>query len=286
MKFLVTFLAAMLIFATVDAAKIDIYKTAIQNKTFTLKYKVHKFQARSINKNSEINVYRGAIYDQSQFGKSSADTGGVVVFNKDDSYVENSYDAYQIIKSDNQLFETVNPGGNVLLRKNGEIFSYSFEVKNGKRKYSTGWNLMNLRGNKIKATTEEKLYKNQNPYQVMFYEYNYGNPTLYQALAAVLPADRVIAGVNTPNFNFIGAGNLTNGYSYEDFYGEKNNFHSAIRYYFKDDKLVEIAMFHYVKDEHGIRNYEKAVIVIEEFSTTPNESYLQLPASLKDVTKR
>ena len=172
------------------------------------------------------------------------------------------------------------------MRKNGEIFSYSFEVKNGKRKYSTGWNLMNLRGNKIKATTEEKLYKNQNPYQVMFYEYNYGNPTLYQALAAVLPADRVIAGVNTPNFNFIGAGNLTNGYSYEDFYGEKNNFHSAIRYYFKDDKLVEIAMFHYVKDEHGIRNYEKAVIVIEEFSTTPNESYLQLPASLKDVTKR
>ena len=288
MKFFVTFLVAVLMFATVNAAKVDIYKTAIQDKTFTLKYKVYKFQTRTIDKNSKINVYRGTIYDRNEFGISSADTGGVVVFSKDNSYIENSHDSYQRItyRDNNQFFETVQPGGNVLLRKDGELFNYYFDIKNGERKYSADRSLTNLRGKKIKATTDKEFYKGQNPYRVLRTEYNYGNSTLYQALAAILPEDRVIARQSTPTFNFIGAGNLANGYSYEDFYGEKNNFHSVIRYYFKDNKMVEIALFQYTKDERGVQNYEKAVIVIDEFSTTPEESYLQLPASLKDVTKR
>ena len=46
MKFLVTLLIALVTFATADAAKVDIYKNAIANKTFTLKYKTRQRRCR------------------------------------------------------------------------------------------------------------------------------------------------------------------------------------------------------------------------------------------------
>ncbi len=102
----------------------------------------------------------------------------------------------------------------------------------------------------------------------------------------ILPPEQVILTPNTPIYKFAGAGNLSGGLTYEDFYGEKNNTHYAIRYYFSGDKMTKIATFTYLKDEGGVQYYEKHVIDIEEFLTAADENYLQLPANLKDTTKR
>ena len=56
MKFLVTLLIALVTFATADAAKVDIYKNAMANKTFTLKYKINEFPIHNINKDFNQNV--------------------------------------------------------------------------------------------------------------------------------------------------------------------------------------------------------------------------------------
>ena len=105
-------------------------------------------------------------------------------------------------------------------------------------------------------------------------------------MAAVLPADRIIATPTTPVYKFVGSGTLDSGLSYEDFTAEKNNTFYALRYYFSGDKMVKIAMFNYTKSGGAITGYEKHVLDIEEFSTAPDANYLQLPPGLKDATKR
>ena len=309
MKFLVTLLIALVTFATADAAKVDIYKNAMANKTFTLKYKINEFPIHNIDKDFSQNVsYKMDFFgqakikiDTSTITKKEANTGGVIVFNKDDRYFENSHDAYivklnipKIPKSRLGLFpqkdtRTVKAGGEAVLYKDGEEFVFQFDIEeDGSQKYYTR-NMWGGKSSKVTATSErwqEYREKYSNPYQQLFRDYNFGNTDLYLALLPILPLDRIIMTPNTPTYNLVGSGNLDGGLTYEDFYGEKNNFHSAIRYYFNGDKMVKIATFNYLKDENRVQLYEKHVIEIEEFLTTADENYLKLPENLKDVTKR
>ena len=70
------------------------------------------------------------------------------------------------------------------------------------------------------------------------------------------------------------------------FFGSKNGFNCAIRYYFSGDDLLKIAVFNYITDGSRIQTYEKYIIEIDEFSSTPNQKYFTLNAQLKDKTKR
>lgn len=303
MKFLVTLLIALVTFATADATKVDIYKAALQNKTFTLKYKVNEFPIRSVNKKTATarNIGFKNISISSAVGTGAVNSGGVIVFNKGDSYFENSYDAFTWIFKNKDVrtknFESkgteirhdIKAGGNATLFKDGETFNFVFEFnEDGTKNYFVrdGWGGKN---SKVKAVSEKKLEqkeKHSDPYQKLFQDYNFGNQDLYQALQPILPPEQVIVTPNTPIYKFAGAGNLSGGLTYEDFYGEKNNTHYAIRYYFSGDKMTKIATFTYFKDEGGVQFYEKHVIDIEEFLTAADENYLQLPANLKDTTKR
>lgn len=304
MKFLVTLLIALLTFATADAAKVDIYKTAIQNKTFTLKYTLNEFPIRSISKDS---IFKNNAQDKfanikekleekrkiisQQIYRTYRSTEGLIVFNGNDSYFE-SYHDIPVVNIGSEIFggkTKFKPGGGSVLYKDGEEFLFQFEIKeDGTKKYFTQ-NMWGGKSSKIKTNSEKfKDYqeKYSNPYQQLFRDYNFGNTDLYQALAPILPPSQVIATPNTPIYNLVDSGNLDGGLTYEDFYGEKNNFHSAIRYYFSGDKMVKIATFNYVKDENRVKFYEKYVIDIEEFLTTADENYLRLPANLQDTTKR
>ena len=301
MKFLVTLLIALVTFATADAAKVDIYKNAIANKTFTLKYKINEFPIHNINKDFSQNVTsKNDFFGQSNIKmntstniKQDKDVVAVIVFNKDDTYFERSFDILVMNAGQFLPFFSSKPtfksGGGAILYKNGEEFGFQFEIKeDGTKKYFTQ-NMWGGKSSKVTATSEKwKEYREKysNPYQQLFRDYNLGNTDLYQALAPILPPSQVIATPNTPTYKFVGSGNLSGGLSYEDFYGEKNNFHSAIRYYFSGDKMTKIATFTYLKDEGGVQFYEKHVIDIEEFLTTADENYLQLPANLQDTTKR
>ena len=44
-------------------------------------------------------------------------------------------------------------------------------------------------------------------------------------------------------------------------------------------------MASFVRDGGKILSYEKSVVNITEFSTTPDQNYLKLPAELKDKAK-
>ena len=296
MKFLVTLLIVLVTFATADAAKVDIYKNAIANKTFTLKYKVNEFPIHNISKEVtfKTNFWGKDKITTKSNTQQEKDSGGIIVFNKEDTYLEQSFDI-PVMNAGFLVTGKTNfkPGGGATLFKNGETFSFSFELnEDGTKKYFSQ-NMWGGRTSKVKAQSKKAVEKNDeriakylNPYQKLFIDYNFGNTDLYQALAPILPPSQVIATPNTPTYNFVGSGNLDGGLTYEDFYGEKNNFHSAIRYYFSGDKMVKIATFNYLKDENKISFYEKHVIDIEEFLTTADENYLQLPENLQDTTKR
>lgn len=236
MKFLVTLFIALVTFSTANAAKVDIYKDAIANKTFALRYKINEISVHNLNKDFNKNVIHKTDFfghsqikiDTSKKNKQKTNTEGIIVFNKVNNY---------------------------------KITDRA-------------------------AKEAEKIEKYSNPYQQLFRDYNFGNTELYQALLPILPPNRIIATPNTPIYNFVGSGNLDGDLTYEDFYGEKNNFHSAIRYYFNGDKMIKIATFNYLKDENRVQFYEKYVIDITAFLNTEDEISSRIPSNLQDVTER
>lgn len=303
MKFLVTLLIAILTFATADAAKVDIYKSALQNKTFTIKYKINEFPVRNISKDFSQDIkiktnFWGKRTTNSNNLQQETNTGGVIVFNKDDSYLENFHDAFTMnlnipktkgILGTPQNTKKIKAGGIATLFKDGETFVFLLEIKDDGTKNFYTQNVWGGKSSKVQAVSEKRLQQAEefgNPYVKLFQDYNFGNPDLYLALQPILPPEQVIVTPNTPTYKFVSAGNLDGGLTYEDFYGEKNNTHCAIRYYFSGNQMTKIATFTYIKNERGVQYYEKHVIDIEEFLTTADENYLQLPANLQDTTKR
>lgn len=120
-------------------------------------------------------------------------------------------------------------------------------------------------------------------------QYSYGSfgiSSLIEAFAPIIPPEKVIATLYTPEYKFIGSGTLDNYLTYEDFFGSKNGFNCAIRYYFSGDDLVKIAVLDYIEEGSQIQSYEKYLLRIDKFSATPDQSYLTLPSQLIDTTKR
>ena len=297
MKFIVTLLIALSFFAAADAAKVDIYRNAVQNKTFTLKYRITEFPVRVLNREANVNVrsWKPSIADSGHFNDNSINTGGIIVFDGENSYIEDFHDAYEIAfvekmnGEETQFRSKVNERGICFLMKDGEFFNFFWEMDDGVKKYYGSKNFFGGNNNKVKAANEEKNQNPMdkiNPYAVISIKYDFGNTDLSAALSAVLPADRIIATPNKPVYKFVGSGTLDGGLSYEDFSAEKNNTFYALRYYFSGDKMVKIAMFNYTKSGGAITGYEKHVLDIEEFSTASDKTYLQLPSDLKDTTKR
>ena len=272
-KFLILTVAAIIFSNSADAAKIDVYRNAILNKTFTIKYEISTPPVVESNGNGNL----------SDKGFSSAAAGfqfslqnGISVANNEDRYIEiyfkNNFnftnrDAEGKIQTSHSK---ENYMGSCQLTKGNEVFNFYYEVKNGVKKYYSYGN--------------EGDYKT--PYQILLDEYSLGYPALTNAFIPLLPPEKVIDTPQTPKYKFIGSGNLGNNLSFEDFASDRNDIFSAVRYYFEGDKLVKIAQASYLKNGNEISAYEKSVINITEFSTTADQSYLSLPAKLKDKIKR
>ena len=117
----------------------------------------------------------------------------------------------------------------------------------------------------------ENYLRKINVINVQQQQYSYGNfgiSSLIEAFAPIIPLEKVIATPYTPEYKFIGSGNLDDGLSYEDFFGSKNGFNCAIRYYFDGDTLTKIAVFDYITKDSLVQSYEKYLVQIDEFSTT------------------
>ena len=198
----------------------------------------------------------------------------------DDKYIEIAHPNY--FKKVGARNVNVKEGGICRLIKSDETYNFFWEFKDEQQRYYARQGGYGKKESKI--TANDIQWKT--PYQVMFEEYNFGTPLITHALAAILPADKIIAFPITPEYKFIGSSTLSGGLTCEDFVSDKADRFSAIRYYFDGDQLVKIAFASYIKNASGIQSYEKAVVDITEFSATADESYLQLPEQLKDVTKR
>lgn len=265
--FFTVILSFLLFMTTAEAAKIDVYRDLLSSGRFTLKYTMTSPPIRVTNKEATItgvNMFNSLFEDfemtNSSFAQSSSlnDYKGIIVFNGENKYFQN--------------------GATSILKKNGENFRFLYFQEGNKKTYYGNY------GSKgVYANFEEQAGK-MNAIDVLHEDYSYG--TLTTALAPIILPNRVIATPYMPEYKFIGSGTLDNGLSYEDFFGSKNGFNCAIRYYFDGDTLSKIAVFDYITKNSRVQTYEKYLVQIDEFSSTPDQSYLMLPTQLKDKTKR
>ena len=294
-------LAAMLLGSIVfspssEAAKTDAYRDALINKSFTLKYKIVTPTIRRTNK--EMSFLKKSMFAEGYFEDNiNINTerqvdNGIIVFDGDNKYVEKIISAHtQITRSPYAATsgeawkKNVKDKGICTLIKDNNVFNFQWDYNSeGQKKYFGGRGAFGLRSSSVKANDDKN--DKRSPYEKFLEEYNYGSAALAQALTALLPPERVIATPNTPEYKLIGSGYIPGGLTYEDFAGQKNDTHYAVRYYFDGDRMIKIAAFNYSEDSTGIKSYEKTVVEITEFSTTPDQTYLSLPEGLKDKTKR
>ena len=279
-KFLIALLASLLTFlSTSDAAKIDVYRDAMSNKSFTLKYELTRPPVRDSSRDAKFTA-KGLI-DNAESNFFDLPHSGLIVVDGDNKYIEIAHSGYfrKIGNTDKKIRE----GGICRLIKDNETFNFFWEIENDQKHYfARKWGGFGSKTSKI--TADDVQFKT--PHQLFFEEYTFGTPLLTHALTAILPPDKIIAFPITPEYKFMGSSNLADGLTCEDFASDKANRFNAVRYYFNGDQLVKIAFASYIKNASGIQSYEKAVIDITEFSTTPDQNYLQLPAELKDATKR
>lgn len=279
----------LLIFSsTVDAAKVDIYREALLNKSFTLKYEIVDVPI--------VETSHDAIYSSKGLVKKEHTSfwdylhKGIIVFDGDNSYNETSHDDYTATARyfSSTASRKIKAGGYCGLVKDGKVYRFRWDEKDGKRRYFGSRDFFGGRNTSVEAKDKDAFDKFLNSYQrfVRDYSSNFGTSELDRALLPLIPPEKIIATDRTPEYKFFASGTLDGGLTYEDFVSDKGNTFSAVRYYFDGDNMVKIALVNYVRDGENILSYDKSVINITEFSTTPDQSYLKLPAELKDKTKR
>ena len=117
------------------------------------------------------------------------------------------------------------------------------------------------------------------PEKELLYGESFGTSDVSRLLGVMLPKDRIPAG--QPVYNYVGAGNLPNGQSYEDYKASSAAGLEAVRYYFDGTKLVRIASASYSRNGAGQLVGRKCILKIMDFSGTPDSSKLSMPAGLK-----
>ena len=274
---MIRFIAALLIglmsfISTSEATKSDVYRDALRNKSFTLKYEILTPPVHKTNRSGVLkygNILNPVVFT----GNESIKYSGIVVVNGNDKYVET------VSEKDGDEKTAV---GICKLTKNDEIFNFYWDMKKGQQRYYGGKRAFGGKSTSVRAEDSSTV----DPYRAMFQEYNYGSPTLTKALFVIMPKDKIIESPNMPKYKFFGSATLDNGLTCEDYYSNSGDKFHVARYYFDGDKLIKIATASYTKRDGVIVDYEKSVIGITEFSFTPEQKYLSLPEGIKDKTKR
>lgn len=277
--FFTAILSLMLLMTTAQAAKVDAYRNMLSSGQFTIKYTVKEPPVRVTNKEftiTNINIFFNTFDTReslsAQHYRRLNNHKGVITFDGANKYLE----SLNVVQ------------GSVIsvLKKNGETFRFLVIPNDKKNEYYAAsiFNGGKFHGKNNVFANEEEEFGIMNAVDTLKEDYSYG--ILTTALAPIIAPDKVIATPYTPEYKFIGSGTLNGGLSYEDFFGSKNSFNCAIRYYFNGDTLTKIAVFDYIMKDSRVQSYEKYLVQIDEFSSTPDQSYLSLPAELKDKTKR
>ena len=186
------------------------------------------------------------------------------------NYAQKSYSGMIVAQGEKRYVE-VNYGGEsrISLRQADKTFSFKGIEKKDKVEYK------GMNGGK--EVTALKFH----PENELLYGESFGTSEVSRLLGAMLPASSIPAGL--PVYQYVGAGNLGNGLSYEDYRASSSAGLEAIRYYFEGTKLVRIAAASYDRDEKGNLVGHKCILKIKDFSAVPDASKLALPENLKVV---
>lgn len=296
-KFFALLIGIFVFISSVEAAKVDMYREALLNKNFTLKYEIVKVPIYQSMREGML-TFKGALLSRNIQEISDIPHGGIIVVNGEDRYTETYHNAYETtlgnisnltfadsysLKMDlNNKKIKVLESGNCILLKNGDIFQFIWSKDGDKRKYKGKIKWWEFKSDAIKANVDIS----RTPYQDLLEEFNYGVSEMALVFLPLLPREKIIAASWTPDYKFFSSGSLANGLTYEDFVSDKDNFYSAIRYYFNGNSMVKVAIANYLKNDGKVQSYEKKVINITEFSPFADQNYLKLPEELKDITQR
>ena len=254
-KILMIILLIFLSSQQASATKIDAYQKILLSNSYTIRYE-NLTPAPRVTNRDKVELY----------GKS-----GLAVESND--YLLNKPKNGVITCAENTKYEEVGNEDFYICRlsKNGEDFFFTKYKKGGKFEY------FGTKKNHVKANEKNYLAE-------IIEGKSYGDADMSRLLNAILPNE--IKSAEQNKYRFIAAGNLENNLSYEDYRTDNDGVTEVVRYYFKGDKLVKIASASYSKNLDGKIDGRRCIIKINEFSAVPNRDLLNLPAGVKDDTKR
>lgn len=254
-KFLMIILLIFLFLQTAEASKIDAYQKILLSNSYTIRYENLTPAPRVTNKDRvELYGKSGLAVESNDYLLNKAKSG-IITSENQNKYEEVGNEDFYICR----------------LSKNGEDFFFTKYKKGGKFEY------FGTEKNHVKANEKNYLAE-------IIEGKSYGDADMSRLLNAILPNENKSAGQN--KYRFIAAGNLENNLSYEDYRTDNDGVTEVVRYYFAGDKLVKIASASYSKNVDGKIDGRRCIIKINEFSAVPDRTLLNLPAGVKDDTKR
>ena len=251
-KFTQAFMACTILsfsLTATEAAKVDPYRAMLASNNFTIRYENATPLERDRNRDSFTMDYYGKLDTPSIY--LNEPYTGIISSNGSNWYEERVYE---------------NGNANCLLVNSDKVYRFYRQTKDGNFSYGSAIGRGNVAGEK------------RNIFDDISYGRVYNDPDITLALTILLPDANKPAG--SPAYYPIGSGNLGSGLSYEDFRADYNNGLAAIRYYFEGNKLVKIASASYRHDSKGTLKGTKSVILVKEFTSTPDVSLLTLPKGI------
>lgn len=236
-----------------EASNLDTYRDLLLKKTYTIKYVNITPEERVTNKDKVTLT-----------GSNSMNTNRV-------SRLQYKPLESVIVADGKKQYEEIGENGFKVCRLQNEKGTYVFT----KYEDAGKWNFWGSKKNTVVATlTNTEAYLAQGE--------SFGTNDMTRVLNAMLPDDQ--KSEEMKSYQYVDMGWLDNGQNYVDYRSTSGDL-EIIRYYFDEYTLVKIASAQFNYDENGNLNARRTIIKINEFSPTPNQEYLQLPAGIKDNTK-
>lgn len=187
--------------------------------------------------------------------------------------------------------EVVRPIGNSAQRKdkwidcqlikNDEVFTYERRenLQNGKVDY---WF---KESDNSYYKTNEVIALNASPDALLPYAREKGTKEVTRLVNAMLPAKVFPAGKES--YQKVAEGELSEGISYVDYRCNTAEGINLVRYYLDNGKMTKIASAIYVLNSAGeVVDGQRSLVKVLKFDADVDEAMLNLPAKIKDKTKR
>ena len=255
-KFLLLILAMLAVSSTADAAKVDAYRALLESKSYTIRYD-NLTPAPRVTNRDVVELYgKSGLAVEGNDYFLNRPLSGVITSRGEDRYEEVGYaDFFQC-----------------RLMRGGENFIFTrYKNKKGAVEY------FGRDKGKVSANTRNYLTE-------LLTGESFGDANFSEMMNAIIADSHKSAG--SEKYALINSGTLDGGLDFEDFLAQDENKISAIRFYFDGENLVKIAYASYGRDADGSARGSKCIVKIREFSGSPDDKLLKLPAGLKDETKR